>query len=173
METKKTQTLETTNEPNYSPIRVLGRVKWFNNTSGYGFITFITKDEKNDTDIFVHHSSIHISGQHYKYLVQGEYVEFSVEATQNGTHTIQAVHITGIHNGKLMCETRFLNKTYERDEVVETHNSTQITDKQPQRPQKSKPVQDKKKFSSLKSVSKYIDFSEKEGVSVAVGVSAS
>jgi CspA family cold shock protein len=162
-----TQTPETTNEPNYSPVRVLGKVKWFNNTSGYGFITFITNDDRNDTDIFVHHSSIHISGQHYKYLVQGEYVEFSVEPTQNGTHEIQAVHITGIKNGKLMCETRFLNKTFEREEGFEPSHATN-RNAQPQRPQKAKPVQDKKKFSSLKAVSKYIDFPEKEGISVSV-----
>ena len=59
-----------------------GKVKWFNNKSGYGFITFIhTKDTKDtkEKDIFAHHSSLNVSGEIYKYLVQGEYVEFEVQ----------------------------------------------------------------------------------------------
>ena len=39
-----------------------GRVKWFNNKAGYGFIT-ITDGEKSGSDIFVHHSAIMITTQ--------------------------------------------------------------------------------------------------------------
>ena len=54
--------------------RLLGRVKWFNNKAGYGFIT-ITDGTLSGTDVFVHHSSIKLqSEQQYRYLVQGEYV---------------------------------------------------------------------------------------------------
>lgn len=88
-----------------SASRFTGRVKWFNNKSGYGFITASTGDIKG-TDIFVHHSSIVVSDQQYKYLVQGEYVEFSLNELSSGKHKFQAVDISGIAKGQLMCETR-------------------------------------------------------------------
>lgn len=84
---------------------ITGRVKWFNNKAGYGFIT-VTDGEKSGSDIFVHHSAIGVSSQQYKYLVQGEYVEFALNKVQGGTHEYQAVRVCGIKNGKLMCETR-------------------------------------------------------------------
>jgi cold shock CspA family protein len=37
--------------------RFTGRVKWFNNKAGYGFIT-VTDGPKSGSDVFVHHSSI-------------------------------------------------------------------------------------------------------------------
>jgi len=86
--------------------KFIGRVKWFNNTAGYGFVT--TKDEETNTevDIFVHHSSIKVDKEQYKYLVQGEYIEFNLIKTNDGKHEVQAVNISGINGGKLMCETR-------------------------------------------------------------------
>ena len=56
---------------------LLGRVKWFNNKAGYGFIT-VTDGAQSGSDIFVHHSAINVENQQYKYLVQGEYVEFDM-----------------------------------------------------------------------------------------------
>ena len=82
-----------------------GRVKWFNNKAGYGFIT-VTSGERAGSDIFVHHSSIGVANQQYKYLVQGEYVDFDLVATQSGNHEYQAHSVNGINGGKLMCETR-------------------------------------------------------------------
>ena len=85
--------------------RFTGRVKWFNNKAGYGFIT-VTDGPKSGTDIFVHHSSINVSTQQYKYLVQGEYIEFTLSSVSSGDHEVQAVDVSGIKGGKLMCETR-------------------------------------------------------------------
>lgn len=98
------------------PNKHIGCVKWFNNKSGYGFITLLSDDKEfQGRDIFAHHSSIKASGDLYKYLVQGEYVEFGVQQMENKhDHEHQAVNITGILNGDLMCETRFKNKDLSR-----------------------------------------------------------
>jgi cold shock protein len=84
---------------------LIGRVKWFNNKAGYGFIT-VTDGSRSGTDIFVHHSAVSVENQQYKYLVQGEYVEFDLVKTESQTHEWQAANVAGIKGGKLMCETR-------------------------------------------------------------------
>lgn len=89
--------------------RLLGRVKWFNNRAGFGFVTVLDGDKKDD-DIFVHHSGVNVSSEQYKYLVQGEYVSFTLKESDNQEHPWQAGDVTGVLGGKLMCETRFENK---------------------------------------------------------------
>jgi len=98
------QSVDTTTLGNSSS-HTLGRVKWFNNKAGFGFIT-ITSGERANTDMFVHHSGINVSIEQYKYLVQGEYVEFKVEKSTSGEHEYCAGDVSGINGGKLMCETR-------------------------------------------------------------------
>lgn len=88
--------------------RVVGKVKWFNNKAGYGFITM--KEDDVENDIFVHYSNINVSNSQYKYLVQGEYVEFSVSKTDGGPHEFKATEITGINGGSIMCETRRVSR---------------------------------------------------------------
>jgi len=95
----------TTSTGTTSSATLLGRVKWFNSKAGYGFIT-VTDGDKSGSDIFVHHSAVDVSNQQYKYLVQGEYVEFSLIKTDSGSHEFQAANVCGIKGGKLMCETR-------------------------------------------------------------------
>ena len=85
--------------------QLLGRVKWFNNKAGYGFIT-VTDGSRSGSDIFVHHSAINVDSQQYKYLIQGEYVEFYLVRTESDKHEWQASHVSGVRGGKLMCETR-------------------------------------------------------------------
>tara|TARA_R110002072_G_scaffold37449_2_gene109545 strand:+ start:5628 stop:6056 length:429 start_codon:yes stop_codon:yes gene_type:complete len=83
----------------------VGCVKWFNNKAGYGFITLT--DDTDSNDIFVHHSSIVVQKNQYKYLVQGEYVGFDLEKVDgNDKYTHQAKSVRGVNGGPLMCETR-------------------------------------------------------------------
>ena len=79
-------------------------VKWFNNKSGYGFLTYVG-DGQTSEDVFVHHSEIQVVKDQYKYLVQGEYVEFLL-SHDAGEHKCLAKSISGVNGGKLMCETR-------------------------------------------------------------------
>ena len=97
--------------------RLLGRVKWFNNRAGFGFVT-VLDGEKKDADVFVHHSGVNVSTEQYKYLVQGEYVSFTMKESDNQEHPYQAGDVTGVMGGKLMCETRAENKK-EREESGE------------------------------------------------------
>jgi CspA family cold shock protein len=59
-------------------MRNTGRVKWFNDSKGFGFIT----PEDGQGDCFVHHSEIVGSG--FKSLTEGERVEFDVVQGQKG-----------------------------------------------------------------------------------------
>ena len=89
-----------------SPL-LTGQVKCFNNKAGVGFITVLNEyDSLSGKEIFVHYTSIDVKNNQYKYLVQGEYVEFSLVKLDGGDHEYHAVKVHGIKGGNLMCETR-------------------------------------------------------------------
>jgi len=98
--------------------RLLGQVKWFNNKAGYGFIT-VNEGEHSGKDIFIHYSTIRTTNSQYKYLVQGEYVEFNLVKSTTENHEYQAVDISGIKGGPLMCETRRVNRVNLNDSSLE------------------------------------------------------
>ena len=60
-----------------------GRVKWFNNDKGYGFIEY---DGLSNEDVFVHYSAIDQEG--YKSLKEGEIVDFTLIETAKGSQAI-------------------------------------------------------------------------------------
>ena len=57
----------------------LGKVKWFNDAKGYGFIT-----HEDGRDVFVHYSAI--EGEGFRTLIQGQDVEYEAEDGPKGLH---------------------------------------------------------------------------------------
>lgn len=114
---------------------LIGRVKWFNTKVGYGFIT-VTDGSRSGTDVFVYHTSINVENQQYKYLVQGEYVEFDLVKSESGNHEWQADRVGGIKGGKLMCETRREVKLARepKQESRERQGKEETRERQEQRP---------------------------------------
>ena len=55
-----------------------GKVKWFNDQKGYGFIT----PDEGGKDLFVHHSAIMADG--FRTLAEGQAVDFEVEESEKG-----------------------------------------------------------------------------------------
>ncbi|ELC9520791.1 cold-shock protein [Vibrio alginolyticus] len=66
--------------------QVIGTVKWFNETKGFGFIS-----QANGADLFVHFRSI--LGDGFKKLIEGEQVSFTVGKGPKG---LQAENVTTI-----------------------------------------------------------------------------
>lgn len=66
----------------------VGKIKWFNNEKGYGFI-----EGENDEDIFVHYSAIKQDG--YKSLCEDQMVEYELLETEKG---FQAINVKEVSN---------------------------------------------------------------------------
>ena len=64
---------------------MVGKVKWFNNTKGYGFIEYTE-------DIFVHYSAIELEG--YKTLSEGDLVHYELLKTDKGLQAKKVLQVS-------------------------------------------------------------------------------
>ncbi|HEX9679518.1 MAG TPA: cold-shock protein [Candidatus Saccharimonadales bacterium] len=64
--------------------RIVGTVKWFNASKGYGFI-----EQEGGEDVFVHYSALQSDG--YRSLDEGQRVEFSIERGPKGLQASNVV----------------------------------------------------------------------------------
>lgn len=83
-----------------SETRYMGRVKWFNDHLGYGFVTCIDDSLLQGDDIFVHYKSI--ACDTFKTLVKGEYISFSIKDMPEKGGV--ATDVTGVMRGPLLCQ---------------------------------------------------------------------
>jgi CspA family cold shock protein len=89
--------------------RSTGSVKWFNNKAGYGFVT-VKGGDHDGKDVFAHYSAIKVADDQFRYLVQGEYIEFDLTKDDSGKHDFVVSNISGIKGGSLMCEVQKANE---------------------------------------------------------------
>ncbi len=68
--------------------RTIGKVKWFNGTKGYGFIS-----QDDGPDVFVHYSAIRGNG--FRNLTEGDRVEFTVQNGPKGLQASDVVRVEG------------------------------------------------------------------------------
>jgi CspA family cold shock protein len=64
--------------------RIIGTVKWFNTSKGYGFI-----EREGGPDVFVHYSAIQSDG--FRNLTEGQQVEFDIEQGPKGPQASNVV----------------------------------------------------------------------------------
>lgn len=96
---------------------LLGRVKWFNDRRGYGYITCISPGEYFEQDIFVHHTNIRPQEKSYRTLHVNEYVQFRLgdaDLCYDDEHNLvpteyehQATVVRGVNGGPLLCDGPF------------------------------------------------------------------
>ncbi len=67
-------------------MRLIGRVKWFNDSKGYGFI-----EQDGGKDIFVHYTAI--QGEGFKTLAEGQKVEFEITEGAKGPQATKVVKL--------------------------------------------------------------------------------
>lgn len=73
-----------------------GRVKWFNNAKGYGFV----RPDAGGDDLFVHYSYIQMDG--YKTLKAGQAVNYEIKEVNKGQHAVNLTFLPddGVHTSR-------------------------------------------------------------------------
>ncbi|KHK63295.1 cold shock domain-containing protein CspD [Pseudomonas frederiksbergensis] len=95
--------------------RVKGKVKWFNNAKGYGFII----QDGNDEDLFAHFSAIQMDG--YKTLKAGQPVTFCMVQGPKGTHAVGICPVAVEAEGTACSEIPEPTKVRLKPRVTEDH----------------------------------------------------
>jgi len=73
---------------------VRGRVKWFDEKKGYGFIA----PDGGSVDVFVHHTGLALGGG--RNLAAGDRVEFEEESTERGVKAVDVMRIEDVKDGE-------------------------------------------------------------------------
>ena len=68
---------------------MVGKVKWFNNEKGYGFIEY-----NNEEDIFIHYSAIEMEG--FKTLKEGALVKYDLLRTNKGLQAKNVLEVSAL-----------------------------------------------------------------------------
>jgi cold shock protein len=89
-----------------------GKVKWFNDSKGYGFI-----EHESGKDVFVHYSVI--SSEGYKTLKDGEPVEYEIIDGDKGLHASKVIRMPGAEEQKKSLREKI---TIESDNSETLHN---------------------------------------------------
>ena len=91
----------------YGDTKWTARCKWFNRQSGWGFLVLTESggDYAGD-EIFVHYNTLQCTKDVFRYLTAGEYVSVTVGTTDDAKRPWQALQVTGIDGGVLLCESR-------------------------------------------------------------------
>ena len=63
-----------------------GKIKWFNDAKGYGFI-----EQESGEDVFVHFSAIQMDG--FKTLAEGQMVDFEIQTGNKGLHAANVTRV--------------------------------------------------------------------------------
>lgn len=123
---------ETNEESKQQQPLYIGRVKFYDRTRMFGFITYdVLSDAKKDQkDVFVHSSAIEPYNTHNcaPYLVKGEYVEFYVRDAHKGKI---ALGVRGVGDGPLMMDSGLENNNKRRkhnrsSSFVDTESDTNV-----------------------------------------------
>jgi cold shock CspA family protein len=103
-ESTQTQTQTQTQTPSVRKEdvgKLLGRVKWFRNNFGYGFVTIVSQGvPESGNDVFVHQSNINPLVSTYRTLVKDEYISFDLSDEEKA----QAINVRGVEGGPLRCD---------------------------------------------------------------------
>lgn len=100
----------------------IGRIKWFNNKKGFGFLSNCETNE----DVFIHHSGIKLNEETlnsnvniFKTVIEGEYVSYQKKIDDENRSV--AKNVTGVNGGPLLCEN--VNKKIFVTNRVNEHSS--------------------------------------------------